>query len=273
MRWILIVFGLLDGYLVVRHGASAFNSALQLFYNFQFDILTLIVFGHVLLFATLFFTMFGVPFQKKWALILSYFQVPLRFAYATFTFGFLYLLIPYLPANMPSKPLFITGIAGLFELVRTAITVVVHRRLCNRGKVNSKDPLGKTSKIVISIIGLIFIFATGVWLYYALSGRLCTSLHSALRQNDFPAVKLFLSREPEQLNKLDDFGEAPLHIAIWMAEVTSDPAIVEYLLKQGANPNIYDDWHNTPLHKAAGNLQLTRLLLKHGADPTVRNKS
>ncbi|KAJ0415115.1 ankyrin repeat-containing domain protein [Aspergillus carlsbadensis] len=62
----------------------------------------------------------------------------------------------------------------------------------------------------------------------------------------------------------DGKGQSPLHIALNGGYRRSQ--MVKILLEGGANPNLVDDEGNTPLGLAAGNTELVRLLLKHGAD-------
>lgn len=63
----------------------------------------------------------------------------------------------------------------------------------------------------------------------------------------------------------DERGRTALHLA-------SKAGIVERLLLAGADVNIQDADKKTPLHSAIGYPEIVRLLLEHGADPTVRNK-
>ena len=50
--------------------------------------------------------------------------------------------------------------------------------------------------------------------------------------------------------------------------------VVRLLLKRGVDPNIQDQYGDTPLHIAAhgGHDDVVKLLLEYGADPTVKDK-
>ncbi|VEL22220.1 unnamed protein product [Protopolystoma xenopodis] len=50
--------------------------------------------------------------------------------------------------------------------------------------------------------------------------------------------------------------------------------VAELLIKHGAIVNVTDLWRFTPLHEGAakGKFEICRLLLKHGADPTKKNR-
>jgi len=50
--------------------------------------------------------------------------------------------------------------------------------------------------------------------------------------------------------------------------------VTELLVSHGANVNACDLWRYTPLHEsvAKGKHQIVKYLLKHGADPTKKNR-
>jgi ankyrin repeat protein len=63
----------------------------------------------------------------------------------------------------------------------------------------------------------------------------------------------------------------PLHSAVAAADQAAALTIAEALLQAGANANARQEGGFTPLHEAAlnGNVPLIRLLLAHGADPSL----
>lgn len=67
-------------------------------------------------------------------------------------------------------------------------------------------------------------------------------------------------------------GVAPLHFAAQVPQ-NEKPILLKYFLEKGADVNIRDFQGSTPLFVAnfAANKEVTDLLLKFGADPTIRN--
>jgi hypothetical protein len=96
-----------------------------------------------------------------------------------------------------------------------------------------------------------------------------TELYDAAYEGDAERVRELLKKGANP-NVRDEYGETPLHIAARDGHVD----VVELLLEHGADPNAQDKSGETPLHWAAfnGYVDVVRLLLEHGADPTVKNK-
>jgi ankyrin repeat protein len=94
-------------------------------------------------------------------------------------------------------------------------------------------------------------------------------LHRAAQAGDLPAVRQLVG-QCCPVNGFDDIGMTPLHYAV----LGEHFAVVDYLLRHGANINANDERviGNSPLGEAAGtcSLQMARLLVKSGADPTLR---
>ncbi|KAK4501026.1 hypothetical protein PRZ48_006832 [Zasmidium cellare] len=97
-----------------------------------------------------------------------------------------------------------------------------------------------------------------------------TQLARACRAGDLELVKEWSRKDPEQIELSDHEGNMPLHYAV----ANSDGAMVDYLLDQESGL----DWRSvngdTPLIIAVknGHLEITRRLLRAGADPRLRNR-
>jgi len=104
-------------------------------------------------------------------------------------------------------------------------------------------------------------------------------LHKACRLGDITAIKQAFRAQPDKLNEKDasvpftQLGWAPLYRTVICGHLQA----VEFLLKQGANPNVVNNVRpkqlgETPLHQAADNSQLAvaELLLQYSADPNAQ---
>lgn len=88
------------------------------------------------------------------------------------------------------------------------------------------------------------------------------TIHNAVKDGDLDSIKALADSDREVLNKQDESGKTPLHLAIEMDHTD----IARYLIEQGANTNLTDHDNETPLHysASAGNLEIGRLLLEKG---------
>ena len=108
------------------------------------------------------------------------------------------------------------------------------------------------------------IFAT-ITLFFMLSYQsiLANELTSAIENNDTTLVRNLI-KNGFDLNKKNELGQAPLHIACALGKKD----IVLLLLDAGADVNILENQTGaSPLHKAAqsGVVEIAKLLLEHGA--------
>ena len=92
-----------------------------------------------------------------------------------------------------------------------------------------------------------------------------------IRANRMDLIKLARRSKSwwRAVNEKDEEGRTPLHLAV----LKKDREIVEYLLRNGANPNARDNKGKTPLHYAAEakdhNLTLSLMLAK--SDPLIKD--
>ncbi|EUB59223.1 Tankyrase-1 [Echinococcus granulosus] len=102
-----------------------------------------------------------------------------------------------------------------------------------------------------------------------IDGRHSTPLHFAAGYNRLAVVEMLLKFGAD-VHAKDKGGLVPLHNACSYGHAK----VAELLIQHGANVNVTDLWRFTPLHEAAakGKFDICRLLLKHGADPTRKNR-
>lgn len=92
-----------------------------------------------------------------------------------------------------------------------------------------------------------------------------TPLHRAVMQaqETFVRTLLKLGAKP---NEKDEQGRTPLHVV-----ATAQPDIIDLLVQHGAKPDEKDINGNTPLHTFLDKAVMVEKLLKNGADPNVKN--
>ncbi len=81
---------------------------------------------HILFLGSLAISAYGLAMTRSWAMWVSYFQLPARAIHITLSFGWLALAARFL-GNEAYRPLLFIAI-GL-EVLRAALTVVIHRRM------------------------------------------------------------------------------------------------------------------------------------------------
>jgi ankyrin repeat protein len=96
-----------------------------------------------------------------------------------------------------------------------------------------------------------------------------TALYYAVTENKPDTLKQLLLRKPNlEVRDRNGGGYTPLH----RAAQASQSEITRLLLKAGADPNVHERNHRwTPLHEAAsrGELEIVKEFLRHGADPDL----
>ncbi|ATQ74560.1 hypothetical protein CR152_08535 [Massilia violaceinigra] len=102
-----------------------------------------------------------------------------------------------------------------------------------------------------------------------------TALHAALDAGQWPAASALLERGADTRQRDDDGNTALHHLAnsAHHADVRAQAALADMMLKLGAAIDQTGAQATTPLMLAieAGNLELTAMLVDHGADPALRN--
>lgn len=102
---------------------------------------------------------------------------------------------------------------------------------------------------------------------YILSTRGCTDIFEAAIVGDLEAVKKYLPASNINAHSQDGFT------ALGFAAFFNRPSVAKFLLEQGADPSIpsNNDFKVAPLHSsvAAKSLEITQMLLEHGANPNV----
>lgn len=94
----------------------------------------------------------------------------------------------------------------------------------------------------------------------------------AVQSNSLQILKRLLA-EGAKLSVVDKHGNTPLHISARHRAKKAPSGVVEFLLEQQLAVNSRAPDGRTPLHLAAGsgNVHALRVLLEHGADPTLKN--
>ncbi len=95
----------------------------------------------------------------------------------------------------------------------------------------------------------------------------------ATERGDVETVKRLVSENPDVVNESLETDDQPLHIACWQKFET----IVKVLIQAGADVNSRGDFGNTPLHYAVFegdeySVPLVKALLAAGADPNLTDK-
>lgn len=280
---ILIVFGLLDGFLLIKLIPDAWFYFLQvrasLFYDLPLFFLPINI-GYLLLTFSLVATCLGYIAAKRWAFIVYYTQIPLRAAYASFTFFFLDSLAGPILDSFPDRG-FITvssmliSVVAVLEIGRLILTIMAHRRIQKYGRLAIEGDKGSkkvSRKIITTWVTTvsIFLLAISSIVYLFLSGRIYSSPHTALRNYNYHAMLKILKKKPKLINSVDKDGYSILQILASSPGHEGRADIVESLLEMGADINMPTSMFYYPLHHSANRPKMLEIFLSAGADPNVK---
>ncbi len=98
-----------------------------------------------------------------------------------------------------------------------------------------------------------------------------TALAHAAYRNDIQMAEFLLLKAEAEVNIANEYGVT----ALYLASTNADVAVIEKLLKAGADPNARLLSGETPLMAAAnrGRPEAVGLLLEHGADPNMKESN
>jgi hypothetical protein len=122
-RFLFLLFGVLDAVLVIRFGPAEFEQIGGLS-QMSFPAASLFLL-RLLFFVSLVASAVGLCLAKKWGLIISYIQFPLRFAFMLLSFGFISGLAHLLAVPSLYRPLICA--AMILECGRLVGSVWIHR--------------------------------------------------------------------------------------------------------------------------------------------------
>jgi len=96
-------------------------------------------------------------------------------------------------------------------------------------------------------------------------GNLFHMINGKLADED---IVLMLKQKGISLNKTDNFGNTPLHLAV----LRNNPLLVRVLINSGSDINLAGQGGYTPLHMASelNNLEIAKELLTHGAETNIK---
>jgi len=114
-----------------------------------------------------------------------------------------------------------------------------------------------------------------VFLFCSLAATLATlcaqELLDAVKAGDLAKVRILVEKDPKIVNEQAQNGRTILFAAVAFRRLE----ITEYLISKGAEVNVQDNFHSTPLVLACGNgspLALVKLLVEKGADVNAEAK-
>lgn len=105
----------------------------------------------------------------------------------------------------------------------------------------------------------------------ALSTAFSSSLTTAISKGETEKALKILQRDPASANIADEYGNYPLHLAVY----NENEELLEAIINAGAQLELHDFDEATPLLSALeiGNAAIVKILLNSGADATIRGST
>ncbi len=118
---------------------------------------------------------------------------------------------------------------------------------------------------------LIFLFLLFIYSHFAVAGE----IHESIFEGNIENIQTLIQKDPSLVNIEDENGVLPLFLAIHMAVYSNRWDIVEFLVINGANPNVTDKNENTPLNLTIYWKQpkTVEILVQHEADVNARGRN
>ncbi len=122
-RTFLVIFAILDAVLLGRHLSHIPLGLVFAEQPWMFQVLAVL---RSVFLISLAFSAFGLAGQRKWGLVFSYVQFPVRFVFMYLSFGFLTLVPAFISGPYGELPVLI--VAMTLECTRLVLTIFIHRR-------------------------------------------------------------------------------------------------------------------------------------------------
>jgi len=129
-RTFLVIVAILDAVLLGRHLSHIPLGMVFAEQPWMFQALGVL---RLVFLISLAFSAFGLAGERKWGLILSYVQFPVRFVFVYLSFGFLALVPAFISGPYGEMPVVI--VAMTLECARLVLTIFIHRRRAKHGAV------------------------------------------------------------------------------------------------------------------------------------------